>query len=67
MKPRSNCCALPTGLDPLTQLIARKIIEIYINGERDAPRICPRALKELGVPTAAVLGFLGLPFAHHPI
>jgi hypothetical protein len=50
--------------DPLTQLIARRIIEIYSNGERDASCVCTRALNELGVPAAAVLGFLGLSFTH---
>jgi hypothetical protein len=36
--------------DPITDLIARKIIEIASDGERDPPHICARALKELGVP-----------------
>jgi hypothetical protein len=36
--------------DPLTELIARKIIEVRRSGEDDPPRICARALKELGVP-----------------
>jgi hypothetical protein len=35
--------------DPITELIADKIIEVVRNGERDPPRICARALKELGV------------------
>jgi hypothetical protein len=36
--------------DPITELIAKKIIDLFRLGERDAPRICARALKELGVP-----------------
>lgn len=36
--------------DPVTELIAAKIIQVYRLGERDPPRICARALKELGVP-----------------
>jgi hypothetical protein len=36
--------------DPITELIASKIIEIYRQGENDPPQLCARALKELGVP-----------------
>ena len=36
--------------DPITQIVAAKIIQVYQNGEYDPPRICARALKELGVP-----------------
>jgi hypothetical protein len=36
--------------DPVTELIAGKIIQVYRLGEQDPPRICARALKELGVP-----------------
>ena len=35
--------------DPVTELIAKKIIEIVRSGEHDPPHICARALKELGV------------------
>ena len=35
--------------DPLTELIAKKIIDVARNGERDPARICSRAIKELGV------------------
>jgi hypothetical protein len=35
--------------DPVTELIARKIIEIARSGERSATAICDRALEELGV------------------
>jgi hypothetical protein len=35
--------------DPLTEMIAQKIIEVRRSGETDPPRICARALKELGV------------------
>jgi hypothetical protein len=36
--------------DPVTELIANKIIEIRRNGERDAPKICARAIRELDLP-----------------
>jgi hypothetical protein len=36
--------------DPVTELIAKKIIDIVRSGEHDPPRICARAIKELGVP-----------------
>jgi hypothetical protein len=35
--------------DPLTELIAHKIIEVYRNGERDPAHVCSVALRELGV------------------
>jgi hypothetical protein len=35
--------------DPLTELIAKKIIEVTRNGERDPAKICARALIHLGV------------------
>ena len=35
--------------DPLTELIAKKIIETYRAGVRDPARVCATALKELGV------------------
>jgi hypothetical protein len=36
--------------DPVTELVAAKIIQIFQLGETDPPRICARSLKELGVP-----------------
>lgn len=36
--------------DPITELIAAKIIQVFRLGEVDPPRIRARALKELGVP-----------------
>lgn len=36
--------------DPLCDLIAAKVIQVYRTGERDPSRICARALTELGVP-----------------
>ena len=36
--------------DPLAELIATKIIQVFRLGERDPPRLVARALKELGVP-----------------
>jgi hypothetical protein len=35
--------------DPVTELIAAKIIQVFRSGELDPPRLCARALKELGV------------------
>jgi hypothetical protein len=34
--------------DPITELVAEKIIEVAQNGESDPPRLCARALEELG-------------------
>jgi hypothetical protein len=36
--------------DPITELVASKIIEVTRMGECDPPRICARALQELGIP-----------------
>ena len=36
--------------DPVTEIVARKIIEVTRLGEHDPPRICARTLKELGIP-----------------
>jgi hypothetical protein len=36
--------------DPVTGIIAKKIIEVTRAGERDPPKICARAIKELGIP-----------------
>jgi hypothetical protein len=36
--------------DPVTEIVAKKIIEVTRNGERDPSHICARALKELGIP-----------------
>ena len=36
--------------DPVTEIIAKKIIEVTRAGERDPPKICARAIKELGIP-----------------
>jgi hypothetical protein len=36
--------------DPITEIVARKIIEVACAGEHEPPRICARALKELGIP-----------------
>ncbi len=37
--------------DPITEVIAKKIIEVVQTGERNPARISRRALLELGVPT----------------
>lgn len=36
--------------DPITELVAAKIIQVTRLGESDPPRICARALQELGIP-----------------
>jgi hypothetical protein len=36
--------------DPLTELIAKKIIKIAQTGVKDPAEICERAIRELGVP-----------------
>ena len=36
--------------DPVTEVVAKKIIEVARAGERDPAHICARALKELGIP-----------------
>ena len=35
--------------DPITEVVAKKIIDVAELGERDPARICEAALKELGV------------------
>jgi hypothetical protein len=35
--------------DPITELVARKIIEVASNGERDPAKICEQALRGLGI------------------
>lgn len=39
--------------DPLAELIAHKIMQLYRLGERDTVRLSDRALTELGVPLSA--------------
>ena len=39
--------------DPVTELVAKKILEIWQTGERDPHRIAALAFQELGVPPAA--------------
>ena len=36
--------------DPVCELIATKILQIYRLGEHDPSRVCARAVKELGIP-----------------
>jgi hypothetical protein len=33
--------------DPITEIVAKKIVEIAENGERDYARLCERALEEI--------------------
>ena len=35
--------------DPITELVARKIIDVADNGERDPVKICEQALRALGI------------------
>jgi hypothetical protein len=39
--------------DAVKEVVAKKIFEIARSGERDAPKICARALIELGLPIRA--------------
>jgi hypothetical protein len=36
--------------DPITEIVATKIIEVFESGERDPTQICNRTIKELGIP-----------------
>jgi hypothetical protein len=36
--------------DPITEIIAKKIIEVAQTGERDPLQICARAITDLGIP-----------------
>jgi len=36
--------------DPVCEIIATKIIQVFRAGEHDPPRVCAVALKELGIP-----------------
>jgi hypothetical protein len=36
--------------DPVTEIVARKIIEVVQRGETDPHRICERTMMELGIP-----------------
>jgi hypothetical protein len=38
--------------DPVTELIAARIIHIFRTGEHNPSKLCSRALQELGVPEA---------------
>jgi hypothetical protein len=35
--------------DPITTIIAKKIIDVFKSGEHDAGRLCSRAIQELGI------------------
>jgi hypothetical protein len=37
-------------LDPITEIIATKVIQLFQSGERDPTQICNRAIKQLGIP-----------------
>jgi hypothetical protein len=41
---------LPNRSDPVTDLVAAKIIQVYRLGEHDPAKLCARALRELGFP-----------------
>jgi hypothetical protein len=36
--------------DPITEIVAKKLIEVFQSGERDPTKLCNRAIKELGIP-----------------
>ena len=35
--------------DPITEIVAKKVIEVFQSGEHDPAQICNRAIKELGI------------------
>jgi hypothetical protein len=35
--------------EPVAEVVAKKIIEVTRSGVKDPPRICARAIKELGI------------------
>jgi hypothetical protein len=37
-------------MDPITEIVATKVIEVFQSGERDPAQICNRTIKELGIP-----------------
>jgi hypothetical protein len=43
---------LPDRNDPVSELVAAKIIEIFRTGECDSSKLCASALQQLGVPQA---------------
>jgi hypothetical protein len=45
-----------TRTDPITEIIARKIIDVAQTGERDPLRIRARAIEELGIPPFTLHG-----------
>jgi hypothetical protein len=44
---------LPKDDSPVTEIVAKKIIEIAQTGERDPLRVSAQAIAELGIPRAA--------------
>jgi hypothetical protein len=42
--------SLDDRADPITEIIATKVIEVFQSGERDPTNICNRTIKELGIP-----------------
>ena len=36
--------------DPVTEIVATKVIEVFQSGEREPLQICDRTIKELGIP-----------------
>jgi len=44
---------LPPGDNPVTRLVAQKIIQLVQAGELDTLRLSSRAIAELGIPNAA--------------
>jgi hypothetical protein len=45
-----DACRLDDRADPITEIIATKVIEVFQSGERDPTEICNRTIKELGIP-----------------
>jgi hypothetical protein len=36
--------------DPITEIVAVKLIELFRSGESDPAKLCDRTIKELGIP-----------------
>jgi hypothetical protein len=36
--------------DPITEIVAKKVIELFRSGERDPTKLCNCTIKELGIP-----------------
>jgi hypothetical protein len=54
-----NVLRLARRIDPLTEMVAKKIIEAAQTGERDPSQIRRLALRKLGIPSGEIVSFAG--------